>query len=241
MDTEWKYDTAPDIDKDFYERLRSFPREPDMLVYGFRLLGAALMRLWLKIYHRLEIEGGSRLAMEGSFIMVSNHTSHLDALGLISALPAQRIHRIFPAAAEDYFFRKVHRVFFTAIFVNAIPFSRSKSARNSIGICRALLQNPGNILVIFPEGTRSTDGRIGSFKPGIGVLAAGLDVPVFPCAVKGAFEAWPKGRLFPFPKKVKIVVGEPLNFKDFNADRESCEKISETLKLKVEELLCQGG
>src|SRR6185295_17345295 len=134
------------------------------------------------------------LPREGSFIMVCNHASHLDALCLQSSLPLRKLHRAFPAAAQDYFFVSLPRAAVAAIFINAMPFARKVQMRQSLDLCRKLLANPGNILILFPEGTRSTTGELAEFRPGIGTLAAGVDVPVVPCALQGAFAAWPKGK-----------------------------------------------
>src|SRR5207244_5056560 len=71
--------------------------------------------------------------------------------------------------------------------------------------------NPGNILIIFPEGTRSTTGETQDFKSGIGALVAGRDVSVFPCYLDGAFDAWPKGSRFPRPRTVRLIVGSSRN------------------------------
>lgn len=178
---EWRYDTARDLDQTIVERLRRFPREPDMLVYGLRSLAALGLRVWLCFYHRLEVMGREHLPTEGSFVLVANHTSHLDTLCLLSVLPLKKLHRAFPAASVDYFFTSVPRIAIAAVVVNALPFDRKVHTHQSLSLCKELLANPGNILILFPEGTRSTTGVIGEFKPGIGLLLAGIDVPVLPC------------------------------------------------------------
>ena len=101
----WQYESAPDLDQSLVERLRHFPRQPDMLVYGLRSVAAVIIRAWLRCYHRLEIIGRDHLPAEGSFVMVANHSSHLDTLCLLAALPLAKLHRAFPAAAADYFFK----------------------------------------------------------------------------------------------------------------------------------------
>jgi 1-acyl-sn-glycerol-3-phosphate acyltransferase len=176
MDTvmePWQYDPARDLDQPMLERLRRFPREPDMLVYGLRLAAAGLTRGWLRLYHRLSISGGENLPAEGSFVLVANHASHLDALCLLSTLPLAKIHRAFPVAAQDYFFANVPRMLLAVAVVNALPFDRTGGPRQSLALCKQLLENPGNILLLFPEGTRSPSGDIGEFKAGVGRLARG--------------------------------------------------------------------
>src|SRR5215475_9816407 len=104
------------------ERLQRFPREPDMLVYGFRALTAFMMRGWLRLYHRLEVQGRENLPTERSYVLVANHCSHLDTICLLSALPLGKLHRAFPAAAQDYFFVSVPRLALAAVVVNGLPF-----------------------------------------------------------------------------------------------------------------------
>lgn len=235
---QWHYETAKDIDQSLVERLRGFPREPDMLVYALRSLAALWLRAWLRVYHRLRITGRENLPGAGSFILVANHASHLDALCLLAALPLRKLHRAFPAAAADYFFVSLPRIAVSAVLVNAMPFARQAHARQSLDVCRGLLGNPGNILILFPEGTRSTTGRMGEFRPGIGCLAAGGEAPVVPCALQGAFAAWPKGALFPRPRPVRLIIGKPRSFAGVAPSRESIHRISRELRGAVEELLC---
>jgi 1-acyl-sn-glycerol-3-phosphate acyltransferase len=232
----WRYEPASDLDQPLVERLRRFPREPDMLVYGLRSCAAMTVRAWLKLYHRLEIIGKEHLPRDGSFVIVANHASHLDTLCLLAALPMRKLHRAFPAAAEDYFFVNIPRLAVAAIVVNALPFARQIHIRQSLDLCRQLLANPGNILIIFPEGTRSVTGQLGEFRPGIGMLVAGSTVPVVPCHVAGAAIAWPKGSVFPRPRCVQLRIGAPVCYDHLAAGKESAQQIAQSLKEAVEEL-----
>jgi 1-acyl-sn-glycerol-3-phosphate acyltransferase len=173
---KWLYDSVRDVDQAPIDRLRQFPREPDMLVYGLRSLGALIIRGLLHIYNHFEIIGHQNLRTNRSLVIVANHCSHIDTLCLLAALPLRKLHRAFPAAASDYFFQSVPRLWAAAILVNALPFARQARVRQSLSLCRELLANPGTILIIFPEGTRSTTGEVGEFKSGIGALVAGRDV-----------------------------------------------------------------
>jgi hypothetical protein len=124
---KWRYDSVHDLDQTLIERLRRFPREPDMLVYGLRSIAALIIRGWLRAYHRFEIVGQEHLRTNHSFVMVANHSSHLDTLCLLAALPLRKLHCAFPAAAEDYFFRSMSRTWIAAVvvlsLVAAAPFS----------------------------------------------------------------------------------------------------------------------
>jgi len=232
----WVYESAEDLDRGLVERLKQFPREPDMLVYGMRSLVALALRGWLRTYHRLEIHGQEHLPNDKSFVLVANHTSHLDTLCLLAALPLRKLHRAFPAAAADYFFESVPRIWVAAVVVNALPFGRQTHVKQSLVLCQRLLENPGNVLIIFPEGTRSASGRMGKFKPGIGALVAGRDIAVLPCYMSGGFKAWPKSKVFPYPKKVHLTIGEPRNFAAIVPGKESANTIAAELEQTIKEM-----
>jgi 1-acyl-sn-glycerol-3-phosphate acyltransferase len=232
----WHYDTSEDLERSLIERLRHFPREPDILVYSVRTLAALLLRAWLKIYHRFKIIGQENLPREGSFVLVANHTSHLDAISILSALPLMKLHRVFPAAAKDFFFESIPRTALATVIVNALPFDRETNVRQSLTLCKQLLQNPGNVLLIFPEGTRSTTGELGEFKPGVGLLLAGIDLPVVPCYLEGAFEAMPKGRIIPHPHLVRLTIGKPRNYSHLKRGKETAQYISQDLKETILQL-----
>jgi len=229
----WRYKPAPDLGQSLADRLRRFPREPDLTVYGLRSLAALLMRGWLRLYHRLDIVGRENLPRQGSFVIVANHTSHLDTLSLLAALPLRKLHRAFPAAAQDYFFVDVPRLAIAAVVINALPFGRQKQIRHSLDVCRELLANPGNVLILFPEGTRTTTGRMAEFKPGVGSLVAGTDLPVVPCHLAGGFEAWPKGNWIPRPRKLVLRIGRARSYSNLVPGREAAESICAELQQAI--------
>jgi 1-acyl-sn-glycerol-3-phosphate acyltransferase len=232
----WPDDFAQDLDRSLIERLRRFPREPDMLVYAARSAIALIIRLWLRLYHRFEVIGPENLRTNRSLVMLANHASHLDTLCLLAALPLRKLHCAFPAAAADYFFQNVPRLWIAAVVVNALPFARQAKARQSLAICGQLLNTPGNILIIFPEGTRSTTGSIQEFKPGVGALVAGCDVLVVPCYLEGTFAAWPKGQRLPRPRKVRLIIGKPCNFVSRPNEREEAASVAAELRAAVMKL-----
>jgi 1-acyl-sn-glycerol-3-phosphate acyltransferase len=229
----WLYDTAEDLDQTLLERLRRFPRKPDMLVYGVRSLAALLMRAGMKTYHRLQVRGRENLPKEGSFVLVANHTSHLDTLAILSAMPLTKLHRVFPAAAKDFFFVSIPRLAIASVVVNALPFDRQTNIRQSLTLCQGLLENPGNVLLLFPEGTRTTTGEMGEFKPGIGLLLAKTACPVVPCYVDGAYRAWPKGRWLPRPHRVRVTIGEPRSYSHLKRGKKAALEISEDLRKAI--------
>jgi 1-acyl-sn-glycerol-3-phosphate acyltransferase len=234
--TEWEYHPAPDLDETLAQHLRNFPRQPYMLLYAIRSVAALLLRAWMRVYHRLSIDGRDKLPADGSFILVGNHTSHLDTLCMLSAVPLKQIHRVFPAAAADYFFSSLPRSAVSAVLINALPFDRQVKGAESLSACAELLKSDGNVLIIFPEGTRTTDGKMGRFRSGIGRLVAGTDLPVVPCHLEGGLRAWPKGKLLPRPLTLRLRIGEARRYDDLEKSTESVRFICEDLRQSVARL-----
>ncbi|HSB10159.1 MAG TPA: lysophospholipid acyltransferase family protein [Blastocatellia bacterium] len=206
--TNWRYDTAKDCGLSFFDRLEACPREPDPLVCAARIAAAVAIRAALRIYNRFDIAGREHLPRDGSFVLVANHASHLDAVALLSALPLGSLNRAYPIAARDYFCSNALRFAFTATIANIMLFDRNAKGVEGLKLCQRMLEERGNVLVMFPEGTRSIDGRVGIFRRGIGLLLAGTPYPVVPCYLDGTSRAWPKGTLVPRPTRVRLAIGE---------------------------------
>lgn len=231
---EWSYAPAPDLAKSVAERMRAFPRHPDLAVYALRSILQMSMRALLRTYNRFEVRGSEHLPADDSFVMVCNHTSHLDALCLLASLPLSRVHRAFPAAAADYFFASLPRAVFSAIVINGLPFDRASKGSESLDVCRAVLTQPRTILILFPEGSRSESGMLGRFRTGIARLVAGTQTPVVPCHLSGAHDAWPKGALLPRPRSLRLRIGPPRRFADVApGDRDGALSICRQLRNDV--------
>src|SRR5690606_2780910 len=150
-----------------------------------------------------------------AFIVVANHSSHLDAPLILGALPRRMARYLAAGAAADYFFDVWWRRGLTALFFNAFPVDRSGSNPRSVS-AKLLLQR-GVPLLVFPEGTRSKDYRVlGHFKPGAAALAAAVGCPVVPIALVGAGRAHPRGSSWPKPGRlpVGVVFGAPMTPRD---------------------------
>jgi 1-acyl-sn-glycerol-3-phosphate acyltransferase len=217
--------------------MRRFPRDPDMAVCALRSTAQMAVRTFLRTYNRFDVVGRENLPAGESFIMVCNHSSHFDALCLLASLPLRRVHHAFPAAAADYFFSSLLRTAFSVIVVNGLPFDRAQHGGASLDVCRQLLAGPDNVLIMFPEGTRSGSGALGRFRSGVARLVAGTSTPVVPCHLSGAYEAWPKGRLVPRPVPLRLHIGRPRVFPDVSAaDLEAVASISAQLRDDVASL-----
>lgn len=166
--------------------------------YGFmRLLIAGINRL----YFRLETIGADNLPAEGGVLLVANHASNLDPTTVASGLKRQ-LH--FLAKKELFegllgkFLRKV----------NAHPLNRSGIDRTALKVSREILRQ-GHVLLVFPEGQRTTTGLLLDPKPGAALFAAQTDVPLVPAYISGSMEAMPLGSRCIRRHKLKVFIGKP--------------------------------
>lgn len=200
-----------------------------------------LFRAMLKIRHRMKVEGLENLQPGGPFLFTPNHSSHFDLLTIAGSIPGDMLHATFAVAAKDYFFNRTWKALLTRLVVNAIPFDRKGRINESMEICREALKMGGS-LVIFPEGTRSPNGKLQDFKPGVAHLLAGHPnaraVPVF---IDGAYGIMPKGSKLPGRGALRIVYGQPISFRESGNDADSLKKIAERLRQEVQSLAGKGG
>jgi 1-acyl-sn-glycerol-3-phosphate acyltransferase len=145
----------------------------------------------------------------GGCIVVANHSSHADTAVLLAALPP-KAKPVFGAAA-DYWFDVPVRRFIATSLAGVLPVRRTGGGSYAalLNAARPALK-AGRTVVIYPEGTRSTDGNIGEFRSGAVRLARELGVPIVPVAVTGTADVLPKGgRWSPAPMRVHI--GDPID------------------------------
>jgi 1-acyl-sn-glycerol-3-phosphate acyltransferase len=225
-----KSHTETAVDHTLFERARRLPWQPGKVVCALRAVIALAVRALLRLYTRFEIVGHENIRTNRSLVIVANHSSHLDAVCLLAALPIRKLHRAFSAAAEDYFFRSLSRRWIASVMVNALPFARHNHVRESLAVCRELLADTGNILIVFPEGTRSANGDIHEFKPGVGALVAGREVSVLPCYLDGTSRVWPKGKCLPRPHKVRLIIGQPRQYSSSTLNRADITAIASELR-----------
>ena len=142
-------------------------------------------------------------------IIAPNHQSHADIPLLLYALSPRTRERTVVAAAADYWYRRPWLGRVVSLWLNTFPFSRTGGPQAVLSASNMLLKSGWNLL-IFPEGTRSPDGRLQEFKPGVGFLATETKAPVIPMHVRGSHRVMPKGQRLPLPAPVTIRVGKPI-------------------------------
>lgn len=170
--------------------------------------------------------------IRGPFVLVANHTSHVDGPLLAMSLPWNQARFLCTGAATDYWFEHWHRRIFVRTMLNAFPIDRGGNRKHS-GTSRKLLRS-GVPILVFPEGSRQTTGRMSEFKPGAAALAIGVGVPVVPAAIIGGYEAMPKGRNWPVKGRppVRVVFGEPM----ISHEQESAVDFSGRIRERVKDL-----
>jgi 1-acyl-sn-glycerol-3-phosphate acyltransferase len=173
--------------------------------------------------------------LSGPFVVVSNHSSHLDAPLILGGLPRKLSRYLAAGAAADYFFDVWWRRGLTTLFFNAFPVDRT-GLRGRQGLATILLDD-GVPLLLFPEGTRSRTGEMGAFKPGAAALCISRDVPCVPVGIVGASEAMPYGKKWPERGRLPIYVvfGEPLRPEDGETASEFSDRIAKEVRALYDE------
>lgn len=162
----------------------------------------------------LNIRRRELLPTDGPAIVVANHNSHLDTLVLMSLFPVRLIRKVHPVAAADYFLRNRWLSWFSCNVIGIIPLQRKPSAKGAqvlAPVSEALAR--GEILILFPEGSRGEPEKMSKFKNGIAhLLSEQSTVAVTPVFFYGLGKSLPKGEFFLVPFFVDVFVGEALSW-----------------------------
>ena len=203
-------ETATAMNGGEQKEVPAFREVPRWYARAFR---AAITGLY-RHYFSLKCYGLEHIPEGKPYILMPNHTSHLDTLTVITAL-GTKAYRLWTLAARDYWFATRFRGWFARTCLNVLPIEREGNFAEFLQDLRAaneaMAQHNG--LLIYPEGTRSVDGTLQPFKPGVlSLLIYGPNVPVIPTYIEGTYHALPKGQNVPKKHPVRIIFGEPLTF-----------------------------
>jgi 1-acyl-sn-glycerol-3-phosphate acyltransferase len=163
-----------------------------------------------------DVANRERLPLKGPAIVAANHSSHVDTLLLLAIFPSKALRRVRPAAAADYFLRDPVIGWFSRRVIGIVPVARAKAGTGAdvLAPAREALA-AGDIVVVFPEGTRGEgeSDEMGQLKGGVARLAEAFpDAPVIPVWIQGAGRVLPKGELVPVPMNCAVLVGEALRW-----------------------------
>jgi long-chain acyl-CoA synthetase len=200
-----------------------------------RTLRRASLPTWIlplaRVFASVRVEGLEHLnGLGGPAIFAANHQSHFDTPVILMALPAQWRYRLAPAMAKEFF--KAHfypdqygrkafvtnslNYYLASLFFNAFPLpQREAGTRQTLRYVGELVTD-GYSVLIFPEGRRSDDGEIGRFQPGVGMVAAKLQVPVVPVRVDGVDRILHHTWKFPRRGNARVAFGRPMRLEGNN-------------------------
>jgi 1-acyl-sn-glycerol-3-phosphate acyltransferase len=151
---------------------------------------------------RWRATGQRNVPASGGALLVCNHVSFFDVLFL--GIPLRR--------PLNYMARSTLFISILGRFIRSVgAFPIQREGMGASGMKETLRRiRAGGIVTLFPEGTRSPDGKLGALKPGIAVLVERVGVPVVPAGVAGMFEIWPRYRLLPVPNPIRVNFGRPI-------------------------------
>ncbi|MFD9305019.1 lysophospholipid acyltransferase family protein [Streptomyces sp. NPDC060048] len=202
----------------------------------YHLLKHVILGPLLRLLFRPRIEGLENIPAEGAAIVAGNHLSFSDHF----LMPAILKRRITFLAKAEYFTGPGVKGRLTAAFFRSagqIPVDRSGKDAGQAALREGLgVLAKGELLGIYPEGTRSHDGRLYKGKVGVAAMALGAKAPVVPCAMVGTFEIQPPGQKIPSIRRVTIRFGRPLDFSRYEGmegDRSVLRAVTDEIMYEV--------
>jgi len=198
-------------------------------------------------YLELSVTGLENLnAVTPPVIFAANHTSHLDVPTIFAALPRHWRHRLAPAMMKDHFraYFEPHNhslleiveaalaYFLACALYNAYPLPQKMSGTRRALAYTGELVSRGYCPIVFPEGLRTTDGTLGDFRPGIGMMAERLRIPIIPIRLSGLYEIYSIHDSWPRRGRIRVAIGQPQSFDE----KTSYDEVARRLREEIEEL-----
>jgi len=194
---------------------------------------------WLRVLFRPWTHNMEAIPVKGPAILVSNHLSFSDSF----FLPLVTQRRITFLAKQEYFTGKgikglISKAFFTG--VGQVPIDRTSGRAAEAAITTGVrILDEGHLLGIYPEGTRTADGRLYRGKTGVARMALESGAPVIPVAMIGTYEIQPPGRIWPNIRRVGVCFGDPLDFSRYDgmeSDRFVLRSVTDEIMYALMEL-----
>ncbi len=163
----------------------------------------------------LTVDGLENVPTIGQFILCPNHVSHLDPFVVAAAIKHSQLKNLWWGGWQGVVMHNPINKFVSRV-AHAVPIDPRNAAVSSLAVAAAVLK-AGHNLAWFPEGSRSPEGKLQTFRPGIGMLLQHFNVPVIPVSISGTFESLPMDKKMPSPHALKVVFGKPLMPKELEA------------------------
>ncbi len=180
----------------------------------------AFLKVFLRVYCRWEVSGREQVPESGGVLLIANHTSYSDPplVGAACRRPVNFMAKaqLFEIPVLGWVIRRTH----------AFPVRRGAGDRGALRRAVKLLR-AGKVLLIFPEGTRSSDGRLKELEIGAAFVALSARCQVVPVAIVGADRFLPRGKPVLLPAKVRVRFGAPLDLYRFDGRRPTREVLKE--------------
>jgi long-chain acyl-CoA synthetase len=201
----------------------------------------AVLGRWFRRSFSIQVYGRERLQGRG-YILCPNHASFLDGFLVAYAVGPLR-HHLFSLGYSRYFDLPVVRNL--SKLIRIIPVDSTRNVVAGMQVSSYILRN-GQVLCVFPEGSRSPGGEVGHFKKGVAILAKELEVKLVPVYIQGSYEAWPTGATWPRPHPIRVVFGrehswEELKKRGLEIDPAAADHDAVTLGLRQEVLGLKAG
>jgi 1-acyl-sn-glycerol-3-phosphate acyltransferase len=194
----------------------------------FYCIFKAILFIFLKVFNRLEVIGSENIPEDGGSIVAANHMSYLDPPVIGVALKRRATYMAREGLFNVPLLGAIVRSF-------SFPVRRGRPQPSTIKEAVKRLKQ-GELIVMFPEGSRSTNGNLLDAKRGVGVIAAISRMPVVPTFIKGTEKALPAGAKFLRPAKITVIFGKPIEINKEENDKHFQERISRDIITAIKNL-----
>ena len=179
--------------------------------------GWIFFRVAFAVFFRWRVYDPENVPPTGAVILAANHASYLDppvaGAGLSRPISYLARDSLFRFPVIGWVFRRW----------NAVPVARDGGGAAGLKAILDRLHEGGGI-ILFPEGTRTRDGKLQPARSGVGLTVVKSTAPIVPVRIFGTYEAWGRNQTFPRPKKIAVRYGEPMRFEKLRAEAKNCSK-----------------